>query len=56
MDQTLGYQNVGWDPDFPNPGSFNPGGVSEGIKYSQKMADELNSWWEKPRPIFGLNY
>jgi reductive dehalogenase len=56
MDETFGYGNVGYDPDFPNPGSFIPGGISEGIKYSQRMADEYNSWWDKPRPIFGLNY
>jgi reductive dehalogenase len=56
MDATFGYGNVGYDPDFPNPGSFYPGGVSEGVKFSQKQADGLNSWWDKPQPIYGLNY
>ena len=47
MDKFFGYGNIGYDPNVPAPGST--------AEYTQKM-EEMNSWWNEPRPIYGLNY
>jgi reductive dehalogenase len=50
MDEFFGYGPIGYpkhDPDWPNPGWD--------TQYPEYWA-EVNSWWDKPRPIYGLNY
>jgi hypothetical protein len=50
MDDFFGYGPIGYpkhDPDWPAPG--------QDTQYPEYWA-EINSWWDKPRPIYGLNY
>ena len=50
MDDFFGYGPIGYqrhDPDWPAPG--------QDAQYPEYWA-EINSWWDKPRPIYGLNY
>jgi reductive dehalogenase len=48
MDKFFGYGNIGFDEE----GYENWGRTAQ---FNDKMA-EVNTWWDKPRDIFGLNY